>query len=602
VLVDNGSTDDTGALLDRLRNATVLRQTLNEGFGQAVNAGAHIARGRFLLLLNNDAELLPGSLEAAVGTAHELVDVGAVGGRLILPDGSLQEAGAIIWNDGFCSGYGRGATPFAPPYSFRRDVDFCSGAFLLTSRDLFLQSGGFDEAFNPAYYEDADYCVRLWQSGLRVIYEPQAIAIHYEFASAGSARAAKLQLEKRNIFIAKHAGWLATQSAATAENLPVSRHKRRPGQQRVLVFDDRVPHQSMGFGFPRAVQLLRALVELGHFVTLYPLSFTEEEWPSVYEDIPRDIEVMTGSGPEHLDAFMRERRGYYDTIIVSRHHNMQRLRARLGDPERWAGRVVYDAEAVAAMRDAQRAMVSGRAVDGRHADHRLQEEIGLARGTDMVLAVSALELDAFERAGVKRVTIVRYAVQPAPTPRVHAERTGILFVGAFDPLSPNEDAVLWFVQEVLPLIEGQLGAPVPFTIAGHYPPRSIMALASHRIAVLPSAAELAPLYDRARLFVAPTRFAAGIPLKVLHAAAHGLPVVCTSLLARQLGWCDGTAVYAADGAEAFAAACVRLYTNEELWRRVREDALGRLEREYSSSVFTAALADAIGAETGTCHV
>ena len=91
------------------------------------------------------------------------------------------------------------------------------------------------------------------------------------------------------------------------------------------MFDDRVPHEAIGLGFPRSLELLRALIDLGHFVTVYPLSFTTENWPSVYADIPRSIEVMTDYGPSRLDEFWSQRRGYYDTAIVSRHHNMQRM-------------------------------------------------------------------------------------------------------------------------------------------------------------------------------------------------------------------------------------------------------------------------------------
>ena len=69
--------------------------------------------------------------------------------KIILLDGTLQEAGSIVWRDGSCLGYGRGDNPLAPMYNFRRDVDYCSGAFLLTPRKVWQQLQGFDEAFKP---------------------------------------------------------------------------------------------------------------------------------------------------------------------------------------------------------------------------------------------------------------------------------------------------------------------------------------------------------------------------------------------------------------------------------------------------------------------
>ena len=105
----------------------------------------------------------------------------------MLPDGTLQEAGSIIWNDGTCTGFGRGREIADPEVMFRRDVDFCSAAFLLTHRWLFEYVGPFDEAYAPAYYEEVDYCVRLWRAGYRVVYDPDILVLHYEFGSSSSS-------------------------------------------------------------------------------------------------------------------------------------------------------------------------------------------------------------------------------------------------------------------------------------------------------------------------------------------------------------------------------------------------------------------------------
>src|SRR5205807_1973542 len=91
LVFDNASTDQTGALLERLDGARIFRHHENLGFLHAVNAAAQEARGEYLLLLNNDAEVQPGALSAAVARADRTPDLGAVGGRLVLPDGRLQE-------------------------------------------------------------------------------------------------------------------------------------------------------------------------------------------------------------------------------------------------------------------------------------------------------------------------------------------------------------------------------------------------------------------------------------------------------------------------------------------------------------------------------
>jgi GT2 family glycosyltransferase len=97
-------------------------------------------------------------------------------------------------------------------YMFRRDVDYCSGAFLLTPRRLWEKAGGFDEVFRPAYYEETDYCMRLRERGLRIVYEPNAVLLHYEFASSDSAgNATALQREHQRLFAGRHENRLAAQ-------------------------------------------------------------------------------------------------------------------------------------------------------------------------------------------------------------------------------------------------------------------------------------------------------------------------------------------------------------------------------------------------------
>ena len=105
--------------------------------------------------------------------------------------------------------------------------------------------------------------------------------------------------------------------------------------------------------------------------------------------------------------------------------------------------------------------------------------------------------------------------------------------------------------------------------------------------------DLTPFYDDARVFVAPTRYAAGISLKVIEAAARGVPVVCTRLVADQLGWESGVDLLAADGADEFAGAIASLYRDADLWKRLRTAALTRVDNDYSVIRFRSALKNSL---------
>ena len=109
---------------------------------------------------------------------------------------------------------------------------------------------------------------------------------------------------------------------------------------------------------------------------------------------------------------------------------------------------------------------------------------------------------------------------------------------------------------------------------------------------------LTPLYEDARVFVAPTRYAAGISLKIIEAAARGIPVVCTTLVAHQLGWKDGIEVLTADNPARFADAIASLYADRALWLRLREAALKRVTDDYNAATFRSALSAALRTSLG----
>jgi GT2 family glycosyltransferase len=462
VIVDNASTDATRALLKRIRGARIVENEANLHYLLATNQGARLARGEYLLLLNNDAQLQGASISAAIETLNSSVDIGAVGGKVILPDGTLQEAGSIIWQDGSCLGYGRGESPFASDFMFKRDVDYCSAAFLLTRRELFLEHGGFDEAYVPAYYEETDYCVRLWKQGKRVVYDPRVSVLHYEFASSDSNQSAiDLQVEHHKIFVAKHREWLRAQSICSPQRRLLARIHQPDGVKRILYLDDRVPHTHLGAGFPRSNRILAALVEMNAFVTCYPLNFAREEWSSVYQDIPREIEVILERGNAELETFLTERAGYYDLIYISRPHNLATVKALLSEhPQLFGGaKIVYDAEALFSFREIESLRLKGKKLSPAEQQKLIEQEVQLAGGCHSIISVSERERHEFARYGHGDVHVLGHTLPATPTPKSFDEREGILFVGAIHELaSPNADSVLWFSKRILPADSERAGA------------------------------------------------------------------------------------------------------------------------------------------------
>jgi GT2 family glycosyltransferase/glycosyltransferase involved in cell wall biosynthesis len=593
IIVDNASTDETSALLDHVKNAKVFRNIKNAGFGGGCNQAAEHAIGKYLLFLNNDAQLLPNSLKVMLDTFNEGNGIGAVGGKLIYPNGRLQEAGSIIWQDGSCKGYGRNDDPFKPEYCYLRDVDYCSGALLLTPRELFFSMGKFDPAYAPAYYEDADYCLQLWEKGYRVVYQPFAVAVHHEFGSRGKEDSIELQIKNQNKFNKKWQNFLYKLYPNAPQNLIYSRNHTKV-LERILFVDDQIPDYTLGSGLPRTYLILKTLAEMGYRLTFLPLQIPDFV-PEITKSLEmKGIEVLYGKPGQkiNIEEFLRLRPGYYDVIFVSRPHNMQEMKAYLGNYASHA-MIIYDAEALFSLRSVKLKELIGERVTQAEKERLIQAEVALAKEANIVATVSALEKEQFEKYGAPCVHILGHVVKPNLTPAPFEERQDILFVGGIlGSPSPNEDSVLYFVDQIFPLVRREVNCE--FLIVGTNLVKGIWELESDHVHVIGKVEDLTPYYNRCRLFVVPTRFSAGISLKMIEAAAYGLPAVVTPLTANQLGWQEDRDILIGHNPRDFADKVVALYSNRDLFYSLRKNALARICLEYSPEKFVGELECILG--------
>ncbi len=577
IVVDNASGDETGLMLDRLQGAKVIRNTTNVGFGPACVQAAGCAAGKYLCFFNNDALLSPAAISAALANFADPT-VGTVGGKVLLANGALQEAGNILWSDGSALGYGRGDDSQSPKYEFRRPVDYCSAVFLLTPRQLFIELGGFSSEFAPAYYEDADYCMTLWQRGFQVIYEPLAVIRHYESAASGGNELAQARMaEHQKKFLQKWSAALQRHYAPDPSHISAARIALGSGGLRILYIDDRVPHRTLGAGFPRSNDIVSQLVALGHHVTCS--TFTFPLLSDEYSDMPREVELFDGLCDRA--ALIRDYFPWSDVVWISRPHNLHVLLTEsLPRDTSRQYKLVYDAEAIFSDRIRQESQLE----NSKTTPVLSFDEFALARSADIVVVVCENDKARMLQAGVGSAQVIGFRLSPSPTAASFAQRRTFLFVGGVHGSdNPNADSVRYFCNAVWPAVRKATGATL--VVAGYGTDEILGDLNSPSVRVLGAQEDLRPLYAEARVFVVPTRYAAGLPFKAYEAAAFGAPLVVSDIIARQMQWSDGIDYLVADNADEFARQCIWLYGDAALWETLRANALQRVVDELSPDAF-----------------
>ncbi|MBL8296845.1 MAG: glycosyltransferase [Rhodanobacteraceae bacterium] len=590
IVVDDCSSDDTPERLADVDNLRVIRNTQNLGFVGSCNAGAAAARGDYVLFLNNDTVVTPGWLEALLRCFVEEADAGLVGAKLVYPDGRLQEAGGIVFQDGSGWNYGRFEDPADPRYNFRREADYCSGAAIMLRRTLFESLGGFDQRYAPAYYEDTDLAFAVRNAGLKVYYEPRSTVIHFEGVTAGTDTGTgtkRYQVVNREKFLDKWSSALARQPQPIDEAALAPRAATFRCEKRLLIIDACTPTPDQDSGSLRMINLMRLLRALGWQVTFFA---DNRLYVQGYTETLQSLGVEALYAPYMNDPIrlFRQRGSEFDAILLSRHYvaiNYLGL-ARLYAPK---AKLIFDTVDLHYLREQRAAELESSDALRRKAERTRAQEHKLIRECDATLVVSPVEQALLARELPQaRVEILSNVHEVFGCRRNYTERKDLVFVGSFQH-PPNEDAMLWFAREILPHLREALPG-LRVHVIGQPVPESLREYAGDDFVLHGFVADLDPYMDGCRVSVAPLRYGAGVKGKVNMAMSYGLPVVATPAAVEGMHIQAGSDVLVAADANAFAAAIVQLYGDQALWETLSANGLANVERHFSFDAAKRALA------------
>ncbi|WP_163852956.1 glycosyltransferase [Paenibacillus elgii] len=593
IVIDNASTDGTSEYLNGLpSNVKVIKNELNAGFVGACNQGASVASGKYLVFLNNDTVPVQGWLENLVSLADSDPTIGIVGAMLVYPNGTLQEAGGIIWDDGSGWNYGRGDDPQKPMYNFVREVDYCSGACLMIGTKLFNMLGGFDERYAPGYYEDTDLCFAAREAGYKVMYQPKAIVLHFEGISSGtdlSQGMKRYQVINQKKFVDKWRSRLNEQYPPSTRNV-LSASIRNKGKK-ILIVDPYLPMYDRASGSLRLYNIIKILLKHGHFITYIARNGIRQE-KYIYELQTMGVEVFA------TDVKKMEALGYnvsglnidMELLLKSRHYDVAWLsfydvaeqyldEIRLYSPKTI---IFMDTVDVHFIREMRMAEINNDQQLKEKAKETKEREIKIYSKCDTIITVTENDGSLLLKENSKfNIKVIPNIHNNSHSQIPFLEREHLLFVGNFNH-TPNVDAVNFFLSTIWPKVKSKL-PEIKFYIVGNKSDQ-LTNISDPNIIVTGYVESVEPYLKKCKVSVAPLRYGAGMKGKIGEAMMSGLPVVTTAIGAEGMGLLDGVHLLIREEASDFADAIIDLYNNEELWNILSQNSIKYIEKNYSSRV------------------
>jgi glycosyltransferase involved in cell wall biosynthesis len=380
------------------------------------------------------------------------------------------------------------------------------------------------------------------------------------------------------------------------EKIKGLQHSTNEKKLKVLLIDDDLPADYLGAGFPRTIKLIEGLNSLNCHVTIFPTLR-----PAFYGKRAHKLENLGCSiiYPNQFgiffsfNLFIKTSGKYFDLIIISRPHNINALKWNLIKHCQNVP-VVYDAEALFIQRYLSYLKnVTHHKISTKQEKKLIDNELRNLNIAETIVAVSEHEASIFRKKMNKCVIILKHQVATLPLEDDYNQRAGILFVGSIKKkMCPNKDALQYFCREILPLLKNQ-GYDDKIIVVGRNEVKRFKEEFSKEIIFHGIVESVDVYYKQCKVFIAPTRFSAGIPLKVIEASAAGVPSVVTPLLAEQLGWKDNVDLLVADNQKSFAMCCMNLLTDCQLWTKIRVNAYNRIVEEYSKDKFISGIKEIV---------
>ena len=578
IIADDMSSDKTKIIEKYIKNIIVLHNNKKNNFLFNCNKASKFAKGKYIIFLNNDTKVNKEWLISLVRLIESDEKIGMIGSKLLNFDGTLQEAGGIVWDNGGALNFGRNHDANMPEYNYVKEVDYISGASIIIRKSIWDKIGGFDERFSPAYYEDTDFAFELRKFGYKVMYQPKSIVIHFEGISNGknlTSGIKKYQIINRKKFIEKWKNELKYQTKRC--NIFVARD-RGYNKRRILVLSGSFSIKYKDENFQIILAYLNILKEIGLQVTFFFNDFQKiEPYTSFLQQ--KGIEVLYGNIIKNNFVIWLKKYLKFFHFIYLQNCCIPALYLDLIF-KYFKGKIFYFFHNN--LFDDYYIKNKENNYEGNNNLTIIENKIISKANIIHVINNYEMEIikEKYENTVIHVIPKLFYEYNLENVQKDFSKRKDIIFVGDFD-YSSNIDAVLWFSTEIYPNIVKKY-PDIIFNIIGKNVIHKIKKLHSKniKIKIFRSYEELQTFYQESRMAIAPFRFGRNNKYKIIEAAYNQIPMVTTSIGVEDLCNSEGAFIIE-DNAEKISLIISQLYFNYTKLKQMSDSGRIFIEKYFS---------------------
>jgi GT2 family glycosyltransferase len=583
IIADDCSNDLTVQIAQIITNIKIIKTNDNLKFLKNCNNAAKYAKGKYILFLNNDTQVQKNWLSSLLELIEKDNTIGAVGSKLVFKNNMLQEAGGILWSNGRACNYGRMNYPLLPEYNYVKEVDYISGASLMIRKEIWDKLGGFDEIYTPAYYEDADICFSVRKLGFKVVYQSASIVVHFEGITNGTDLTTgqkQYQIINQNKFYEKWKDTLEKEHFIDDKNIFLARDRSRT-KKTILIIDIFVPFFDKYAGSRTIFQYLKYFVELGFNVKFIGNDYIYHEY---YTPVLEQLGIEVLYGPyyaQNYETWLKKYGKYIDFVILSRPNIAEIYLNKIKKYTK--AKILYFGIDLHFLRESREYEVKKDPNLLISSKKYKKTELSIIKKSDASYFYSTVEVELikniYPKINCKVIPLYIYDKYELKTFDFN-NRKNLLFVGGFQHF-PNIDGVIWFVNEIMPILRKTIPG-ITLNIIGSNMSDEILKLEKNDIKILGhiSDEELDKYYTQCRIFVAPLRFGAGVKGKIIESMFKQIPVVTTTIGAEGLPEIEDCIVIEDDPAS-FADKLINLYNNEILINKLLLNSYNYIQTNFT---------------------